>query len=70
MAYTPRLFREALNQEGTCNMASLLDAVLGAPGGLNRWQQFSKVAPDAVTTGGLFPLKGLMPDLSTRRMTV
>ena len=51
-------------------MASLLDMVLEAHGGLDRWRRFSKVEVDAVTTGGLFTLKGLMPDLSARRMTV
>jgi len=50
-------------------MTSLFDEVLEAHGGLGRWRQFSKVEADAVTGGGMFPLKGLMPDLGTRRMT-
>jgi hypothetical protein len=49
---------------------SLLEEILEAHGGLHRWRRFSKVEADAVTGGGLFPLKGLMPDLSTRRMSV
>ncbi len=51
-------------------MSSLLEEVLEAHGGFDKWQRFSRVEADAVTGGGLFPLKGLMPDLSTRRMTV
>src|SRR5260221_5075880 len=51
-------------------MSSLLAEVLEAHGGFEKWQHFSRVQADAVTGGGLFPLKGLMPDPSTRRMTV
>ena len=51
-------------------MASLLEQILEVHGGLDRWRRFSKVEADIVTGGGLFPLKGLMPDLSTRRMSV
>jgi hypothetical protein len=51
-------------------MSHLLEEVLEAHGGLDRWQRFSRVEADAVTGGGLFPLKGLVPDLSTRRMSV
>ena len=51
-------------------MRSFLDDVLEAHGGLDRWQRFAKVEADIITGGGLFPLKGLMPDLATRRMTV
>jgi hypothetical protein len=46
MVHTPWLFREEL---------SLLESALEAHGGLDRWQRFSKVEEDAVTTGGLFP---------------
>ena len=42
-------------------MIPLLDAILRAHGGLECWRRYSKVEIDAVTTGGLFPLKGL-PD--------
>jgi hypothetical protein len=58
------------NKKGPDKMSSLLEEVLEARGGFDRWQRFSRVEADAVTGGGLFPLKGLMPDLSTRRMTV
>jgi hypothetical protein len=51
-------------------MTSLLDEVLEAHGGLQRWRQFSRVEADALTGGGMFPLKGLAPDLTGRRMTV
>jgi hypothetical protein len=51
-------------------MEQLLTQIFDAHGGLDRWRQYSKVEVDAVTGGGLFPLKGLMPDLGTRRMTV
>jgi hypothetical protein len=51
-------------------MSHLLEEVVEAHGGLDRWQRFSRVEADAVTGGGLFPLKGLVPDLSTRRMSV
>lgn len=51
-------------------MQPFLGEVLEAHGGLHRWRQFSKVSVDAVTMGGLFPLKGLEPDPNTRRMTV
>lgn len=51
-------------------MTSLLEEVMEAHGGLDRWRRLSKVEADAVTGGGLFPLKGLMPDLSPRRMSV
>jgi hypothetical protein len=51
-------------------MTSLLEEVMEAHGGLDRWRRLSKVEADAVTGGGLFPLKGLMPDLSARRMSV
>src|SRR5258708_39424104 len=51
-------------------MSSLLEEVLEAHGGFDKWQRFSRVEADAVTGGGLFPLKGLVPDLSARRMSV
>jgi len=51
-------------------MSSLLEEILDAHGGLERWRRFSKVETDVVTGGGLFPLKGLLPDTTTRRMTV
>jgi hypothetical protein len=51
-------------------MTSLIDEVLEAHGGLDLWRRFSNVGADVVTAGGMFPLKGLMPNLGTRRMTV
>src|SRR6476620_3035381 len=46
-----------------------LEEILEAHGGLETWRRFSKIQADVFTGGGLFPIKGLMPDL-TRRMTV
>jgi hypothetical protein len=51
-------------------MTSFLEKIFEAHGGLDGWLSFSKMEADVVTGGGLFPLKGLMPDLSTRRMSV
>jgi hypothetical protein len=51
-------------------MLPLLNSILEAHGGLDRWARFSKVEVDVVTGWGLFPLKGLQPDLSKRRMAV
>jgi hypothetical protein len=48
----------------------ILSTIIEAHGGLARWRSYSKVEVNAVTGGGLFPLKGLMPDPSTRAMTV
>ena len=50
-------------------MSVSLEKIFAAHGGLDRWQRFTRVEADIVTGGGLFPLKGLMPDTSTRRMT-
>jgi hypothetical protein len=47
-----------------------LEQIFEAHGGLDQWRRFSKVEADIVTGGGLFPLKGLKPDVSTRRMSV
>lgn len=51
-------------------MLPLLNRILEAHGGLEQWRRFTKIEIDAITGGGLFPLKGLRPDLATRRMTV
>jgi hypothetical protein len=51
-------------------MLPLLNRVLEAHGGLEQWRRFTRIEIDAVTGGGLFPLKGLQSDLATRRMTV
>jgi hypothetical protein len=55
---------------GFVDMLPLLNRVLEAHGGLEQWRRFTKIEIDAVTGGGLFPLKGLQPDLAMRRMTV
>jgi len=49
---------------------SLLDDVIDAHGGLARRRSVERIEAGAVTTGGLFPLKGLPTDNSRRRMTV
>lgn len=49
---------------------SLLDDVIDAHGGLARRRAFERVEAGAVTTGGLFPLKGLPTDTTRRRMSV
>jgi hypothetical protein len=46
-----------------------LDDVIEAHGGLVRRRTFERVEATVVTTGGLFPLKGLPPDMTRRRMT-
>jgi hypothetical protein len=47
---------------------ALLDDIIEAHGGPRR-AAFEKIEADIVTTGGLFPLKGLMTDPTVRRMT-
>lgn len=49
---------------------ALLDEVIEAHGGLARRETFTRIEATAVTTGGLFPLKGLPTDKTRRRMTV
>jgi hypothetical protein len=49
---------------------TLLDEVIEAHGGLARRKAFERIEATAVTTGGLFPLKGLPTDTTSRRMTV
>lgn len=51
-------------------MSDLLDSVLAAHGGLERWRGFSRVRATIVTGGELFETKGLPQDPSPRRMTV
>jgi hypothetical protein len=52
------------------HMIQLLQDVLEAHGGLDRWQQFNTVQARIVTGGGLWPLKGLLQDAVPRQMTV
>ncbi len=51
-------------------MTDLLDAVLEAHGGLDRWRQFSTVEATIVTGGKLWEIKGQPQDPTPRRMTV
>ncbi|WP_271898447.1 hypothetical protein [Candidatus Phyllobacterium onerii] len=51
-------------------MSNLLDEVLAAHGGLNRWEEFSSVGATIVTGGTLWGMKGLIQDSTPRRMTV
>jgi len=51
-------------------MSELLDAVLDAHGGLDRWRQFNRVQATIVTGGGLWAIKGQLQDPLPRRMTV
>ncbi|WP_283180323.1 hypothetical protein [Pseudomonas svalbardensis] len=48
----------------------LLDQVLIAHGGLERWNHFSKVRATLVTGGSLWGMKGLTQDSAPRQMTV
>jgi hypothetical protein len=43
-------------------MNELLDLVLHAHGGLDRWRKFNKVSAMIVAGGGLLPMKGLDVD--------
>ena len=47
-----------------------LDDVIEAHGGFARRRAFERIEATVVTTGGLFPLKGLPTDTTRRRMTV
>jgi hypothetical protein len=49
---------------------ALLDDVIEVHGGLAGRKAFERVEATIVTTGGLFPLKGLPTDTTRRRMTV
>jgi hypothetical protein len=51
-------------------MSELLDAVLEAHGGLERWRRFSGVEATIVTGGEFWGMKGLVQDADPRRMTV
>jgi hypothetical protein len=48
----------------------LLDQVLMAHGGLDRWRQLSTVSASIVTSGSLWGMKGLTQDSAPRRMIV
>jgi len=51
-------------------MSDLLDAVLEAHGGLDRWRSFSRVRASIVTGGEFWGIKGLVQDPAPRRMAV
>src|SRR5579875_1870353 len=50
--------------------SELLQKVLEAHGGLDRWSRFSTVRATIVTGGQLFGMKGTPQDPTPRRMTV
>lgn len=51
-------------------MNDLLEQVLAAHGGLDRWQELTTVRATIVTGGELWGLKGLVQDPAPREMTV
>ena len=51
-------------------MNQLLAEITDAHGGIGRWDDYEKVEATIVSGGGFFPLKGIAPDLSPRRMSV
>lgn len=50
-------------------MEPLLDQVLAAHGGLDRWRSLQRVDATIVSGGGFFALKGIIQDAEPRRMT-
>lgn len=54
----------------TAQNHQLLDQVLIAHGGLERWNHFGKVRATIVTGGSLWGMKGLTQDNAPRQMTV
>jgi hypothetical protein len=51
-------------------VTGLLDVVLRAHGGLERWRQFSRVEATVVTAGGLWAIKSQPQDPAPRQMSV
>jgi hypothetical protein len=51
-------------------MNDLLERVIAAHGGIDRWNRFSTVTATLVTGGGLWGMKGLAQDPAPREMTV
>jgi hypothetical protein len=51
-------------------VSDLLDSVLEAHGGLDRWHRFSRASATIVSSGELWGIKGLVQDQAPRRMTV
>ncbi|MGQ7958002.1 hypothetical protein ACUTAF_09880 [Pseudomonas sp. SP16.1] len=50
--------------------SELLDRVLDAHGGIERWRQFSRVEASITSSGALWDMKGLKQDSQSRRMSV
>jgi hypothetical protein len=50
-------------------MDQLLDRILDAHGGIDRWRNYHKVEATIVSGGGFFALKGMVQDATPRRMT-
>src|SRR5512138_3893479 len=48
-----------VSRDGTFDMIELLESVLQAHGGLDRWRLFDTVRATFASSGGLLPLKGL-----------
>jgi len=48
----------------------LLNDIIEAHGGINRWKQFSKIEAEIVSGGKLFEMKGVPQDNTPRQMTV
>jgi hypothetical protein len=51
-------------------MNDLLDSIIDALGGTDRWNSYEKVEATIVSGGGFFALKGMPQDSIPRRMTV
>ena len=51
-------------------MNDLLNAILEAHGGIDRWEGYERVEATLVSGGGFFALKGIVQDAAPRRMTV
>jgi hypothetical protein len=51
-------------------MNDLLARILDAHGGVERWENYSKVEATIVSGGGFFPLKRVLQDSNPRSMTV
>jgi hypothetical protein len=51
-------------------MHDLIQQILDAHGGMERWRRYTTVTANISTGGGLWALKGLVQDQAVRRMTV
>ncbi|MBV8224300.1 MAG: hypothetical protein JO232_03825, partial [Verrucomicrobia bacterium] len=50
-------------------MNQLLNRILDAHGGMDRWRDNEKVEATIVAGGAFFPLKGMIQDATPRRLT-